>query len=145
MTEQACMTASGVACRDAAGGRVAIQFAAPAQCRGCQGVCTWRRMPLVDRADFATTLPLRAGDEVVVSLPERYVLLGTLLVHGLPLAALLGGALIGVAAFGNDLGCVAGALSALGLTVAATPRLRHRIETMTLREVTVERRRAVSV
>jgi positive regulator of sigma E activity len=97
----------------------------------------WRRLPLVNRADFATTLPLAVGDQVVISLPQRYVLLGALLVHGLPLAALLGGALVGVATTGSDLGCLLGAVTAVALTVAATPGLRRRIERMTLRQVVV--------
>ena len=136
------MTASGVVCRNADGGRVEIEFAAPLQCRGCEGICTWRRLPLVQRADFATTLPLQAGDHVDVSLPERYVLLGTLLVHGLPLAALLGGALAGVATTGTDAGCLAGAVTAIVLTAAATPRLRRRIEALTGSGVLEQLRRA---
>jgi positive regulator of sigma E activity len=130
------MTASGVVSRRA-NGRVEVEFATPAACRGCEGLCLWRRLPRVARAELATALPLRVGDPVVVALPQRFLLIGTLFVHGLPLVALLGGALLGVAATGSDLGCLAGAAAGLGFAAAATPRMRRRLEQVTLGAISV--------
>jgi positive regulator of sigma E activity len=133
------MTAAGVVTRVAADGSVEVELAAPAGCRGCEGVCMWRRLPSTQRAVFATPLRLAAGDLVVVALPERYVLLASLLVHGLPLAALLAGALAGFAATGADAGALVGGAAGIALGLLATPRLRRRLEGGTLRQLTVRR------
>ena len=144
MTPHDCMTAGGVVCRSVVNGRVEVEFAALPQCRGCEGVCMWRRLSAVNRAEFATALRLEVGDQVSVSVPQRYVLFGSLLVYGLPMAALLGGGLVGVALTGSDLGCLLGAMAAVVLAVVATPGLRRRIEKMTLRQITVVPRRSAS-
>jgi positive regulator of sigma E activity len=136
------MTASGVVCRTAGDGRVEVEFVAPRGCRGCEGVCLWRRLPAIQRAELKTSLPLRSGDPVDVRLPHHYVLLGALFVHGLPLAALLVGGVAGVAATGSDLGCLAGVVIGLALAALAAPRLRRRVERATLRALTVELQRA---
>ena len=69
------------------GGRVEVEFAPPRRCSGCQGACLWRRLSAAERMSFDTALPLAVGEPVVVALPDRYLLLGTMLVHGLPLAS----------------------------------------------------------
>jgi positive regulator of sigma E activity len=75
------------------------------------------------------------GENVVVALPDRYLLLASLLVHGLPLAGLLAGALCAFAASGSDLGAAAGAAGGPVLAALATPALRSRLERGTLRRV----------
>jgi positive regulator of sigma E activity len=75
-----------------------------------------------DRDDFVP------GDRVLVALPDRYVLRGALLLHGLPLAALLGGAFAGAALGHSDLAALAGAVAGVAAALGATPRLRARLE-----------------
>jgi len=53
------------------------------------------------------------GAAVDITLPERYLLLGATLVYGLPLVALLAGAVIGAAWWRSDLGAAAGAALAV--------------------------------
>jgi sigma-E factor negative regulatory protein RseC len=84
---------------------------------------------------FATARPLAAGERVVVTLPDRYLLLVSLLVYGLPLAGLLGGAVAGLAALGSDLGAAAGAAAGAASVLLAAPALRARFERATLRRM----------
>jgi sigma-E factor negative regulatory protein RseC len=80
---------------------------------------------------------LAVGDRVVVTLPDRYLLLVSLLVYGLPLAGLLGGALVGLAAVGSDLGAAAGAAAGATSVLLAAPALRARFERATLRRMQI--------
>ncbi|HUL81126.1 MAG TPA: SoxR reducing system RseC family protein [Gammaproteobacteria bacterium] len=84
---------------------------------------------------FASRLAVGVGERVVVALPDRYLLLASLLVHGLPLAGLLGGALIGVAAFGSDVAAAVCAATGAATAVLAAPTLRSRLERGTLSRV----------
>jgi len=81
---------------------------------------------------FATERPLAIGERVVVAVPDRYLLLVSLLVYGFPLAGLLAGALLGLAAFGSDLGAAAGAATGAASVLLAAPALRWRVERATL-------------
>ena len=81
---------------------------------------------------FATRRPLAVGDRVVVAVPDRYLLLASLLVYGLPLTGILGGALAGLAALGSDLGAAIGAAAGAASAVLAAPALRSRVERGTL-------------
>ena len=72
------------------------------------------------------------GASVLVTLPERYVLLGSLLVHGLPLLGLLLGGLVGAGITGTDGGTVAGAVLVTVAIYLLTPALRVRVERATL-------------
>jgi positive regulator of sigma E activity len=130
------MTARGVV-RKSSGGCVEVELAAPPACRGCEGLCLWRRLPASRRIELAARTALAEGDLVVVALPPRYLLLGALFVHGLPLAALLGGALVGLALGASDFAAVLGAAAGLGLALAAAPPLRRRLEAVTLRAMAV--------
>jgi sigma-E factor negative regulatory protein RseC len=78
---------------------------------------------------------LAVGDAVVVRLPERVLLAGSLLLYGLPLAALISGAAAGAAAAGTDLGAAVGAVAAAVAAWLATPRLRRRLEERTLQRL----------
>ena len=89
-------------------------------------------MPRAQRLTFATQRPLTVGDRVVVAVPDRYLLLASLLVYGLPLTGLLGGALAGLAALGSDLGAAIGAALGAMSAVLAAPALRSRVEHGTL-------------
>ena len=84
---------------------------------------------------FSAGPRLAVGDRVVVALPDRYLLLVSLLVYGLPLAGLLGGALAGLAAFGSDLGAAAGAATGAAGVLLAAPAVRSRFERATLRRI----------
>lgn len=75
------------------------------------------------------------GDAVVVQLPERYLLLGSLMLYGLPLAALISGAAAGSAVMSSDLGAALGAVVALATVWLVTPRLRRRLEDLTLQRL----------
>jgi sigma-E factor negative regulatory protein RseC len=85
---------------------------------------------------------LKPGDRVLVALPERYVLRGALLLHGVPLAALLFGALAGSALGGSDVAAVVGAVLGVAVALAATPRLRARLERAVTRSLDVRPVRA---
>jgi positive regulator of sigma E activity len=75
---------------------------------------------------------LEAGTPVLILLPERYLLLSALLLHGLPWAALLLGGAVGSFASGTDLGAVLGAVLAAAISIIMTPRLRRRLERATM-------------
>lgn len=132
-----CMTATGVVVA-AERGHVEIEFAAPVGCRGCNGTCLWRRLPAATRATFATALPLKCGDSVSLSLPDRFLLAAAALVYGLPLAGVLVGAALGVAVGGSDLSGLAGAAAGVAAAGLAVPRLRRRLEADTLNHLSLE-------
>jgi len=54
-----------------------------------------------------------------LSVADRELLRGAAIVYGLPLASLCGGALLGFAVWGSDLGTAAGAAAALAAALAA--------------------------
>ena len=68
----------------------------------------------------------RPGDLVSVSLQDRHVFHGTLLVHGLPWAGLLLGTVAGVLSVGGDPGALLGAAAGLGFGLLAGRRLQGR-------------------
>jgi len=130
------MTARGVVARSASG-RVEVELAQAPACRGCEGLCLWRRLPASQRIELATLVPFAVGDAVVVALPPRYVLLGTLFVHGLPLGMLLGGALAGIAVGGSDWSVLVGALAGVCAALSVAKPLRRRLEALTLAAIAV--------
>jgi positive regulator of sigma E activity len=129
------MTADATVTRASADGRVEVEFGPPARCHGCEGACLWRRLPGTQRLNLDTPLAWVVGQPVVVALPDRYLLLGAVLVHGLPLAALLIGALAGVAVGGSDVSSAIGAALGLAAAMLTAPRLRAKLELDTLRRV----------
>jgi positive regulator of sigma E activity len=132
-----CLTVDGVVRGASLDGRVEIEFARPHGCRGCEGACLWRKLPASARATLLAARPFTVGDRVTVSLPHREFVLSGLLLHGLPWAALLAGALVGFAVTGSDLGSLLGAAAGVASSIAASPVLRRRIERTTLAAVTV--------
>jgi positive regulator of sigma E activity len=76
---------------------------------------------------------------VSVTLPERYLLLGAVLVYGVPLAALLCGAAAAALVFDTDWAAAAGAgLALLGALLVASV-WRRPLEQATLRRLAVRR------
>jgi positive regulator of sigma E activity len=141
VAEQRCLTANGRVTRCRAGA-VEVEIGAPVSCSACQGGCLWRSLRPPERLEIATALPLAAGEAVVVALPERLLVSSALLLHGLPLAALLLGAAAGFMAGGSDLGTAAGAVIGVAAAWLAASRLRGRLERTMLERVTVHRERA---
>ena len=86
---------------------------------------------------FASNRPLAVGERVVVAVPDRYLLLVSLLVYGLPLAGLLGGALLGLATLGSDIGAAAGAAAGAVSVLLAAPALRSPVERAALRRMQI--------
>jgi positive regulator of sigma E activity len=95
-------------------------------------------VPASAKLAVAAQTPFAVGAAVAVTLPERYLLLGALLVYGVPLVALLAGGAVAALLFGSDLAAAAGAGSALALTLLAAPVLRSRLERATLRDLRVQ-------
>src|SRR5690606_29856239 len=92
------------------------------------------------RIRLRSSVALEAGTPVRVTLPADRVMSGALLLHGLPLAALLAGGAGGAALTGSDAGTLLGALSGLAAAVLATGELRRRAEDSTLARALVEPR-----
>ena len=92
-------------------------------------------MPAAQRVTFDTPLALSVGEHVDVAVPDHYLLLGTIFVHGLPLVAQLIGALVGAGLGGSDASAALGSLAGLGVALAAAPRFRRELERQTLRRV----------
>jgi positive regulator of sigma E activity len=131
------MTARAVVTAFHADGSVDLEIATPARCAGCAGMCAWRRLPESVRLRVPAAGGARVGADVLVALPERYVLLGALLLHGLPWAALLAGAALGAYAVPGDVGAVAGAVLAAAVAGVSTPALRRRVERATLERLSL--------
>jgi positive regulator of sigma E activity len=121
-----CLSAEAVVTRAATLDRVELELQAPTDCGTCRGACMWRgaepRTVLVHAPS-----PLQVGARVRVSLPASYLLRAALLVHGLPWAALLVGALIGAGVAQSDWGCLVGLLAGLLFSVMAVPRMQHKL------------------
>lgn len=132
------MTASGVVTR-AAGSRIDIELAPAVGCRGCRGVCMWRLRQRTETLSLEWPGDFAPGDRVVVALPERYVLHGSLLLYGVPLAALLGGAAAGAWWGGTDAAALAGALVAVVAALALVPRFGARLERRVVQRLEVRR------
>jgi positive regulator of sigma E activity len=133
-----CLTAAGTVVRVADHGRFEVELAAPLRCRACSGACAWRVSDAADRQIFASSHCFAVGDAIVVRLPERYLLLGSLLLYGMPLAALIFGAAAGAAVAGSDIGAALGAVATTAAAWLATPRLRRRLEELTLRRLELD-------
>lgn len=136
-SSSACFQAAGTVARTVADGRVELELEAPRGCRGCDGLCAWRRLPATRRATFATSLPLAAGDRVVLSLPGSALVAGALLAYGMPFFTLLAGALAGWAATASDAGAIGGAVSALAAAPWLSRALRRRAEQRMARQLTL--------
>jgi positive regulator of sigma E activity len=131
-----CLTANGRVTRCQAG-VVEIELGAPVGCPGCNGACSWRALRESQRVALATARHFTAGEAVVVALPERLLMAGVLLLHGLPLSSLLLGAAAGFAVGGSDLATAAGAIAGVALAWPTAAGLRRRLERQVVAEITV--------
>jgi positive regulator of sigma E activity len=97
----------------------------------------WRRI----EASRVELLPIRAefreGLDVDVTIPERLVLLGAVVAHGLPLAALLTGAALGALVGGTDTQVLIGAVVGIVAGLSIAPMLRSRVERAALAAIEV--------
>jgi sigma-E factor negative regulatory protein RseC len=131
------MTPQAVVKNAFADGSYELELEARAGCAGCRGVCMWRLLPTAERARFAPGPRVRPGQRVSVRLPQRYVLMTSVMMYGVPLAGLLGGASVGFVVAGTDLGVLLGALGGIVVSLAATPGLRQRLEAATVRHLVI--------
>jgi sigma-E factor negative regulatory protein RseC len=116
---------------------VDVELEPPPRCEGCNGACLWYRVPRSERLTLAADTAFAVGAPVIVTLPDRLLLLGVLLVYGVPLVALLAGGVLGGALLQSDIGAVVGAVAALATAVLVAPVLRRRIEAATIRKLAV--------
>jgi positive regulator of sigma E activity len=84
---------------------------------------------------FDSTQALAVGERVIVAVPDRYLFLAALLAHGLPLAALLVGAVVGFGVTRGDVGAVLGSVTGVAGALLAAPTLRKKVERSLLRRV----------
>jgi positive regulator of sigma E activity len=131
------MSVEATVCSRTPDGTVELEFS-QSHCAGCAGSCTWRRALDAHRARFRCGLSLCEGDVVRVSLPANHLLMSAMLLHGLPLVALLAGAAVGAWVGQSDLGSLIGAMAGLVLVLVATPRLRRRMEKLTVEQVRLD-------
>lgn len=132
------MTAPAVVAEISADGSVELDIAAGTACAGCAGVCLWRRLPDKHRTRLPAAVTLTQGARVLVCLPQRYVLMSAVLLHGLPWAALLLGAGVGAALAPGDAGTLAGAVIAVTFSIMMSPRLRRRLERATMERFVIQ-------
>jgi len=125
------MTADAVVVAARPGGTVDLEFR-PRACAACAGTCLWRRLSASRIERLQTGEAFEPGTEVTLELSERRVLLASMLLHGVPLVAILVGAAVGAAVTATDLGTLAGAAAGLALALAGGRRLGRRLEQSTL-------------
>ena len=99
----------------------------------------WYRLPPHEQLTLPADGTTPVGAAVTVTLPDRYVLVGAIVVYGLPLGGLLAGGVLAGTLLGSDLGAAAGAAAgALAALLTASP-LRRRLERATLQQLAVQR------
>lgn len=126
------LTADAVVLAARPDGSVDLEFAPFPGCGGCAGTCLWKRLQAsrLDRLPVAGRF--EPGTEVTVALSAQRVMLASILVHGVPLAAILFGAAAGSLIAGSDLGALGGAAAALAIAIPGVGLLRRRVEAATL-------------
>ena len=120
-----CMTARARVRRVESGRWIDLAILPAPRCSGCEGACMWGWSP-PSSLRLRDSGRHRAGDLVSVSLRNRHVFRGALLMHGMPWAGLLAGTVAGVAMLGGDLGALFGAIAGLSLGLLAGKRLQGR-------------------
>jgi positive regulator of sigma E activity len=131
------LTAEAVVLAARPDGSVDLEFAPSAGCAGCAGACLWKRLQAARLERLRPPFALAPGTAVTVELPAERLLGVSMLLHGLPLAAILVGAAAGSLIAGSDLGTLAGVALALAAVSVATRRLRGRLEAATLARLIV--------
>jgi positive regulator of sigma E activity len=116
---------------------VDVELIKAARCKGCEGSCTWFNTTDLGTLKLRAANTLTVGQSVQVMLPARYILFAAALLHGLPLAALLLGALTGAFAGGTDLSCLAGAAAGFVAALLLTPTWHRCLEVATSKQFRV--------
>ena len=91
---------------------VQLDILEPPRCSGCEGTCIWRWAP-ISSLRVQSSLALQPDELVTISIDRRHLLLGSLVLHGLPWAGLLAGVVAGVSSIGGDLGALLGSVAGL--------------------------------
>jgi positive regulator of sigma E activity len=136
MRDSHCLTADAVVTAAHADGCVDLEFQPAVGCAACAGTCLWKRLQSTRIESLQSSREFTPGTRVSVSLPERRVLAASVLVYGLPLAAIVVGAATG-AAVGGDLATLAGSAAGLGVSALAFRPLGRRLERATLTRLTI--------
>ena len=118
-------------------GLVDLEFCQTRQCEACAGTCLWKRLQAARLDQLPVARRLEPGTEVTVSLPGHRVMLASILLHGVPLFAILAGAVGGSLVAGTDLGTLIGSVLALGIVIAGSRLMRRRLEEATLASLVV--------
>lgn len=135
---QDCLAVDARVCSVSPDGFIELELDDGGACAACAGTCTWRRAGAPRRVRFRSTVELGAGDAVRVSLPAGHIVSSALLLHGVPLGALLGGGWLGWALAHSDAGTAAGALIGLAGALLATRGLLRRAERLTVERARLE-------
>lgn len=138
MRASECLTAEAVVVAVRDNGLVDLEFQPAAGCAGCAGTCLWKKLQASRIENVSASSSVALGTHVSVALPERRVLQVSMLLHGLPLAAILLGAGAGAALVGSDTGTLSGALAGLIVAVAGFRPLAHRLERATLARLDIK-------
>jgi positive regulator of sigma E activity len=120
-------TANGVVTAFTAG-RVQVDLEPPPRCAGCNGACLWYASSESRSLSLPTRDPFAVGTPGTVRVGDRELLRSAAIVYGVPLAGVLGGALLGFALSATDLGTAAGGAAALAVALAVARGLRSRLE-----------------
>lgn len=99
----------------------------------------WRRAREPGRLQISCKTSVAVGDHVSVSMPGIWILAGSLMLYGVPLAGVLIGALCGLVAGGSDLSVLFGVLVGGSASVIAVPGLKRRVEQGALTGLRLER------
>lgn len=124
-----------------ADGLVDLEFSSARQCAACAGTCLWKRLQAARIDRLPVSRPVQPGSEVTVRLSGRRVLVASIVLHGLPLAAILAGAAIGSFITGTDIGTLIGAVLGVAVVVAGFRLLRERLEQSTFASLVVTPKR----
>jgi positive regulator of sigma E activity len=126
------MTAQAVVISARPDGCVDLEFEPLAACAGCAGTCLWKRIGTSRLERMPVARPFEAGARVTVGLPARRLLAISLLLHGVPLAAILVGAAAGALAGESDLATLTGVVVAVAVVAICFGSVRRRLERATL-------------
>ena len=107
-----CLSAQARVGRAQPDSAVQLELIEPPRCSGCEGWCLLRRRPAAPLR-IRSPVALRPDELVTISIDRRHLLRGALILHGLPWAGLLAGAVAGVLSIGGDPGALLGALAGL--------------------------------
>lgn len=133
-----CMSVRAVVQSVDSDGEVRLSLAPTRACRGCEGLCLWKRGAQAALALRPSGQVPAVGTEVLVSLPPAYLLLSAVLLHGSVWLGMLLGACLGGIVIEGDWAVLACAVAGAGLFVLVTPGLRRRLERATMAHLKIQ-------